>query len=70
MKSERFEHLKHDFYDAKLVERVAVTCDDKNYKATCSLNICGQDCIIVFVVLVMKYQFVTDLFLGEYWPRW
>jgi len=32
MKSERFEHLKQDFYDMELVERVAITCDDKNYK--------------------------------------
>jgi len=34
MKTERFDHLKQDFYDAELVERVTISCDDKNYKVS------------------------------------
>ena len=38
MRTERFDHLKQDSYDAELVERVTITCDDKNYKVKYCYN--------------------------------
>jgi len=49
MRTKRFDHLKQDFYDAELVERVTITCDDKNYKVR-YCYIAGKSGISVYII--------------------